>query len=285
MHSYFVKPFWFREVSIKCLLLLAAYLVVPPLALSSWAAEDATPVIDTVLLEGITDADAYGCELVDLIKKKIKEKGRQVVKVRIIWVSPDNHPSPKLEAVMRLVHLGLQPPDAPAPVQVIEDVHYTPEEFNSAMETGRRESIEDFETRLLLAKTMLYEGGTEAPRRVTVSYAERHFLVRLFNASYVQMMHALGVPNGFEIRKYFNYRSIPPRKRLLVNLSVTALQLALQYAIGEHYLRDRLGDGFLPAMTVSAIATVYFGIFSESRASHSKWGTVFRWQRSPTPRK
>lgn len=242
--------------------------------------------LNTFILDGVVDADAYGRQLVEKLKQErsaLEAEGGRITAIRIFWVSPDEHPSPKLEAVMRLVYLGMQRPGQPHR-QVFEDYKLSPNEFQAAMDVAISDEHSAFVDRLVLSKAMLESmPGDVAPRPITVGDEEMSLTQRMFSRTKTQLMQALGVPNGFTIIDFFTWRRIPRGRQLVVNVLVAGIQSYFQYLAADHFLRDSLGEGFTPAMITATAWTLFFGVFSEASLAQRTQGVAYTRVKTTDP--
>jgi hypothetical protein len=123
---------------------------------------------------------------------------------------------------------------------------------------------------MLFSKVMLEDGINP----IGINHQERGLIGNLFHRTKVRVGQFLGVPNGIKTWEF--YRRPPARQKLLINLASAAIQIGLQYVIGDHFLRPTLGDaGFLASFYVSAAWTLFFGITTEASLAWRTQGAQF----------
>jgi hypothetical protein len=226
------------------------------------------PVYNTVITQDVVDGDQYARDL--LARIHADSEGRRIKHVRMFWVSDDPHPNAQTEAAMRVIHLGLQT-DSHHPRQVIDAVHVTRAELQTALEDSVRNEKVAFQDRMIFSKIML-EDGVEP---VAINHRERGLLGTLFHRTKTKALHFFGVPNG--IKTWEIYNRPMSRHKILINLVSATVQVAMYYVIGDHFLRPVLGDaGFMSSFLISAAWTYFFGVTTEQSLAWRTQGVQFQ---------
>lgn len=236
--------------------------------------ESAAPQIAVLAVPDVVHADRQARELLQKIQEKLATSNQRVRKVHIFWVSPDSHVNPQTEAIMRVLHLGLQNPDPNMPRRdIIRAEHVTPSELAHLADEAVKDEKHAFTHRVEFFKEMTSEAPLgDSP----LTPRERGLIGRFLQRAKINLLHTLGIPNGAQIRKFYDLRKTPiSRQELLINLTSGAVRLSLQYLIADNFLRDEFGAGFWPMMAWSTASTIFTSVFTEASLAQRTQGVSY----------